>query len=116
MNDAKSCPIIFLYGEIGAMSSFAPIRKIMTKEARIYCKSPNISNGVHMIMEKMTPAKMPMPPKEGVITVWECLSVGTSTKFLSFATLIIEGIAKKVSVNAVIKLKMTSYIIFQRQF
>jgi hypothetical protein len=69
MDAARISPISFLFGEIGKISSFAPIKKMIIKEQSIYCKSPNRPNGVQRIIEKITPAKMAMPPREGVLSV-----------------------------------------------
>ena len=51
------------------MSSFAPMRKMMINEHKMYCKSPKRWKGVQRIIEKISPAKMPIPPSEGVLTV-----------------------------------------------
>lgn len=92
--DANISPAIFLKGDMGRMSSFAPIKKIITKAHNTYCKSPKTLKGVHRITENINPAKIPMPPKEGVAFSCERLSSGISTNFLTNAILIIEGMAK----------------------
>jgi len=39
------------------------------KAHKIYCRSPKYLNGVHMMIEKIIPAKIAIPPREGVLTV-----------------------------------------------
>ena len=68
------------------------VKKIIMKEQRIYCKSPKTLNGVQSIIEKIIPAKIPIPPNEGVLVEWDRLSPGSSIKCLTFAILMIDGI------------------------
>jgi hypothetical protein len=110
MAAANICPANFLVGDTGSMSSFAPIRKIMIKAHRMYCRSSKYENGVQSMIEKMVPANIAIPPKEGVTSVWALLSPGTSYNFFFFAILIIEGIARKVNEKAVTNARIISYI------
>lgn len=68
MPAASSSPINFFMGEIGSISSLAPIKNMMMKADRIYLRSPKKLKGVQSMTENIVPAKMPMPPKEGVLT------------------------------------------------
>ena len=53
---------------------------------------------------------MAIPPRAGTAVEWDFLSSGWSTKPFFFATLIIAGIARKVSEKEVRKQRMMSYI------
>ena len=69
MEATTICPNNFFLGEMGKISSLTPIKKISNKPQIIYCKSPNKLKGVHKTIEKIIPAKIPTPPKEGVISL-----------------------------------------------
>ena len=65
---ASSSPTNFFVGDIGIMSSFAPIKKMRINAQSMYCNSPKTVKGVHISIENITPAKIPIPPNEGVGT------------------------------------------------
>lgn len=60
-------------------------------------------------MDKTSPAKIPIPPKEGVLWVWERRSPGSSHRFFDLAMRMMGGITTYVSANAV---KIVSRISF----
>jgi hypothetical protein len=62
------------------------------------------------VIEKISPLKIPIPPKDGVRSVWERRSSGSSYKFFAMAIFIMDGIAKNEIINAVIKLGIISNI------
>ena len=66
----------------------------MIKAQSIYCKLPKVWKGVHSTMEKIAPAKIAIPPRDGVLILWELLSFGSSNNRFCLAKLMIEGIAK----------------------
>lgn len=69
------------------------------------------STGNHKEYEKTMAPNMTTPPKVGILQ--RCIfrsSVGESTKFLSFATLISDGMANSTTKNAVKKPKTKIYI------
>ena len=70
----------------------------------LYSGLSQVSKGIQKVIEKIKPAKIPIPPKDGVAWVWDRLSPGSSQRFFSIAILIIDGIAKKEMMKAVIKL------------
>lgn len=110
MEAAKIWPIILRLAAIGSISSLAPIRNIIMNAHKIYCRSPKNLNGVQRIIENIVPANMAIPPREGVLMLCARLSPGSSTSSFFLATLMIEGIAKKVSKNDVINARTISYI------
>ena len=56
--------------------------------------------GTPINVAMINPAKMPNPPNVGITVLCTLRSSGSSNNFLSFATWIITGIAKKVMMKA----------------
>ncbi len=63
------------------------------------------------MMENNIPANIPIPPNDGVLTWCDLLSPGSSTKCFFRATWMIDGIARKVNANEVIKANIMSYML-----
>ena len=63
-----------------------------------------------MIIENKVPANMPIPPKEGVLTLWDRRSPGSSIRFFLIARWMIDGIARYVNANEVMNASIISYI------
>jgi len=80
-----------LEGVIGSKSSLKPIKNIITNAQRMYCRFPKDSKGVHKITEKSTPAKIPIPPSEGVAILCEERSLGSSNNRFLFAIRTTDG-------------------------
>ena len=66
MQAAKISPTIFFIGDMGSISSFAPIKNINKKAQIMYCRSSNTLNGVQNTMANINPAKIPIPPNDGI--------------------------------------------------
>ncbi len=94
IKEAKIKPNIFLQGVKGIISSLAPIKKIIINAQSIYCKSPNTLNGVQSTMENKTPAKIPIPPRVGILLLWARLSSGSPVNILNLAILMMDGMIK----------------------
>ena len=62
------------------------------------------------MIENIVPAKIPIPPKEGVMTECELRSPGISYRRFLRATEMMAGMAKNVNENAVTNDRMMSYI------
>ncbi len=62
------------------------------------------------VKENTTPANMASPPKVGMLDLCDFLSPGSSYRFFITATLIMEGIAKKVIIKEVMQPKVILFI------
>lgn len=66
------------------------------------------------VYEKTTPANMPSPPSVGILVLWDFRWLGSSKRFLITDTLMMEGIAIKVMMKAVMQAKVMFNIEFIR--
>ena len=70
----------------------------------IYCVLWKLNPADQKVKENTTPAKIAMPPNVGMLDLCALRPPGSSKRFLITATLIMDGIAKKVMMKEVMQL------------
>ena len=110
--------ISVLCAGIGCNVLFTGLQTLKIKETDRISALKNEHAKMNVFFSKMPErfssktAKMPIPPREGVLILCDRRSPGSSIRFFFIARFMMDGMARYVSAKDVIKAKMTSYIYY----
>ncbi len=86
-----------------SISSVIPIIKRIKMPTMVYCR-PGSLYILRSVKDAMRiPEKIAMPPRVGMLTLWELRSLGLSINFFSLATLTIVGMVNALTKNETTK-------------